>query len=510
MSRWLACIVGSLALVAHAGCGDESTGSGGAGGSAGTGTGTTPAGGAGGTGTGTGTGNGGSGAGDCESAPYAPTADWYVGPSGTAGAAGTQADPLDLATAIGSSSPVAAGERVMLLAGTYEGQFTSIVAGAQGVPIVFFAEPGARVTIDSNAAGSGTEALAIEGDWVQFHGLEVMSSDGGRSSAESGSSPTDLTLAGGVTLTASNAKLVNCFVHDNAQGVSFWSDAVDSELYGNVIYHNGWNAPDRGHGHAIYTQNALSTKRIARNVLFFGFSFGVHAYTEGGSIQGFDIVENVWFRTGASVPGEGDYTDGCLVGGLQPVARALLQGNSSWAPAINARGLQLGYGSTVENEDVTLTDNYLVGRIGANGSWQQGTITGNTVHGELVGINPTDYPNNTWSSELPTGQRVVLRVNDYDPSRAELIAYDWSASGAVSVDLSNVVPLGGSYEIRSVLDPWGTPVASGSYQGGEVSVPLGTVTAPDPLGLSGAISGADDPGASFGVFLVRHDVCVEP
>ena len=39
---------------------------------------------------------------------------------------------------------------------------------------------------------------------------------------------------------------------------------------------------------------------------------------------------------------------------------------------------------------------------------------------------------------------------------------------------------------------------------------VGSFRAPDPVGLTGAISGADDPGARFGVFMVRHDVCIEP
>jgi hypothetical protein len=434
------------------------------------------------------------------------TADWYVSPSGTPGAAGTLAEPLDLATALSAESPAQPGQRVMVLGGTYPGRFVSQLAGAEGQPIIVLAEPGARVTLDGNVEGGG-DTLTVEGSWVELHGLEVTSSDPGRVSQQTGSAPTDISLAGGVTFTASNAKLVNCVVHDTAQGVSFWSDAVDSELYGNIIYHNGWNAPDRGHGHAIYTQNATGTKRIARNVLFFGFSFGVHAYTEGGSIQGFDIEENTWFRTGASVPGPDADTDGCLVGGLQPVARARLAGNTSWAPSVDARGVQLGYGSAVQNEDVTLTDNFFVGRLSANGSWQQGTLTGNTVHGELLGIDPADYPDNTFSTALPQGQRVVVRDNEQDPSRAELVLYDWTGSGTVAVELGEVVPVGAPYEIRSVLDLWGTPVVSGTYEGGTVAVPLGSKTPPEPNGLPGAIDAEDDPGATFGVFVVRHELC---
>jgi hypothetical protein len=49
--------------------------------------------------------------------------------------------------------------------------------------------------------------------------------------------------------------------------VSWWSGDIDSELYGCLVYDNGWTASDRNHGHAIYTQNKEGTKVIADNIL---------------------------------------------------------------------------------------------------------------------------------------------------------------------------------------------------------------------------------------------------
>ena len=88
-------------------------------------------------------------------------------------------------------------------------------------------------------------------------------------------------------------RLINLIVHDDGQGFGFWTTTVDSEIYGSLVYNNGWLGPDRGHGHAIYTQNLDGTKRIYDNILFNQFSYGIHAYTEGGSIQGFDIAGNL-------------------------------------------------------------------------------------------------------------------------------------------------------------------------------------------------------------------------
>jgi hypothetical protein len=425
--------------------------------------------------------------------PALEAADWFVSTTGSAAGSGRVDDPLDLATAFSASGPVRPGDRVELAAGRYVGRFVSRVSGTAEAPIVFAPAPGARVTLDSNVAGEGN-GLLLEGAWVEIHGLEI--TNGGTDRAR---------FVGGVEMHASNAKLVNCVIHDTAQGVSFWSSAVDSELYGNVIYNNGLEGDTRGHGHGIYTQNERGTKRITRNVLFFGYAFGIHAYTEGGSLRGFELAENVWFRTGASRPGAsiGGTSDGCLVGGLQPVARTRLVGNHSFGPTVGARSLQLGWGGSVVNEDITLVDNYLVGRVAANGSWESGTLEGNVVHGTLVGVAPGDYPDNEWHTDLPRGTRVVVHANAHDTSRAEVVVYNWSDAAEVSFDVSDVLPVGSDYEVLSVYDLFGSPVASGTYEGGAISVPMGTKPPVQPHGEPSAIEGADDPGRTFGVFVLR-------
>lgn len=430
--------------------------------------------------------------------PERPAADLYVAPDGRPTAAGTREDPLDLATALSSAGPVRPGHRVEVAGGTYVGRFASRVSGTMAAPIVIAAAPGARVTLDGNVAGSGS-VLLFEGSWVELHGLELTCSG-----------PSADRCGDGAEIYARNSKLVNCAIHDTSQGIGFWSTAVDSELYGNIIYNNGFEGPTRGHGHAIYTQNATGTKRIARNVMFFGYGYGVHAYTEGGSIRGFDFVENVWFRAGASRPGSSTMgtSDGFQIGGLTPVARARIVANESFGPTVGARSMQLGWGGSVMNEDITLLDNYIVGRVAANGMWASGTLEGNVFHSSLSGVDPADYPANEWRSSLPTGKRVVVWANAHDTTRADLVLYDWDESGSVTFDADDFLPVGASYEIFSVYDLWGSPVASGTYEGGALSVPMGAKPPPQPLNAASGITGADDPGRAFGVFVLRSTCAI--
>jgi hypothetical protein len=421
--------------------------------------------------------------------------DWFVSLSGKAGASGKENDPIDLATALSSSGPVRPGELVLLKEGIYEGRFVSTVSGTADSPVIFWAKPGTRVTIDGKN-GSGDQALHILGEWVQFWNLEITNTSQIR---------TD--MVEGVRFDAPNSKLINSVIHNNLQGIGFWSPAVNSELYGNIIFNNGAEGEARGHGHAIYTQNKTGTKQIINNIIFFGYGFGVHAYTENGDIQGFNFEKNVWFRTGASISGSSTLgqSDGLLIGGLQPVDRVIVKENYSWVPDPNARSIRFGWGSTVVNEFIEIRDNYLVGNAVTQGQWKNAKVEGNHFFGAVIGPEPTDFPNNSFSDKLPTGTKTVLHPNRYDPHRIDVIVYNWNKDDSVPVNFDTMIASGTDFTVHSVFDIWGEPVLKGKYQGGPLHLPMGTKLPPQPRGFPNAIAGDDNPGKSFEVFIVRSE-----
>jgi hypothetical protein len=73
----------------------------------------------------------------------------------------------------------------------------------------------------------------------------------------------------------------------------------------------------------------------------------------------------------------------------------------------------------------------------------------------------------------------------------------------VSVDLGNVLQSGDHYVIRNVQNLRGSPVASGTFDGGSVSIPMGGVTPPTPVGLGS--SRAPMTGPYFDVFVVTRE-----
>ncbi len=102
--------------------------------------------------------------------------DLYIGPSGSAGAAGTRADPLDFYSVLAGTSAVAPGDTAWLTEGVYPGPesggrrtaFVSYLSGTSAEPIILRADPGKRVALDG--------WMAIQGRDMWYRGFEVADS----------------------------------------------------------------------------------------------------------------------------------------------------------------------------------------------------------------------------------------------------------------------------------------------------------------------------------------------
>jgi len=198
---------------------------------------------------------------------------YYAAPGGTDAGDGSTSRPWDLATALaGGNGMVRPGDTIWVRGGTYAGTFTSTLTGTAAAPIVVRRYPGERATL----AGDGSSnTLKIDGAWTYFWGLEVQVSTPDRTNPRMD--------AVYVRYTA-NVKLINLLVHDGGTGIYTEPGAPGVEIYGCVVYNNGWQggAGDRGHGHAIYVKNDAGTKLVRENVLFNQYGFGVHEYSDLG------------------------------------------------------------------------------------------------------------------------------------------------------------------------------------------------------------------------------------
>lgn len=374
--------------------------------------------------------------------------DWFVSPDGQASGAGSEAAPWDIASALGGGKKISPGDTVWIKAGTYKHPsrtasgygYTIKLAGTKEQPIVVRGEMGKRVTIDG---GLNLQPPAT-GVWLRD--LEIALSEPTKEITKSGSgAPEELGRPwGGVEVRAGHdCKFINLIVHNNAQGMGLWSAAVDTEVYGCIFYDNGWKAPDRGHGHCIYTQNKDGVKTIS-NCIFqalFDGAYTLHAYgSSKADVDHYLLTENIAYQRGPF-----------LVGGGKPshdikVFRNVLLG-------VN---MQLGY-SAPSNEDCEVRDNAIF-----NGTMQ------------IVKFKTVVKENNLEVAKVDAklgAAKVFFFPNKYDPQRAHLAIVNPMKAPQTSVKLDGFAKAGDSLALYDPKNFYGEAVWQGKAAGDEISVP---------------------------------------
>jgi hypothetical protein len=443
----------------------------------------------------------------------------HVSPDETVGGYGTAVRPFSLQQALRQPATVRAGDTLLLHGGTYRGEFTSQLTGQESASIVLRQAPGERATIDGN--------LVVRGAYATYWGFEVTSSI---------AAPADLMA---VDVHAPGTRLINLVVHDaGGNGIGMWQESSNAEVYGSIIYNNGRQRVKPGHAHGIYAQNATGTQHFVDNVLFNQFGYGFHLYGEDGPLDGFHLEGNASFENGT--PAESRGSVNILVGGVRPASRVTLLRNYTFKRSTDGTNVWLG--RDTRNEDVRVQDNFIVGGSPALrvSDWRRAVMRGNVLitPGDVVNLagtlagyewadntyfhDPTsaawffvdawDLP--TWQARtgfdedrsggtLPTGTTVVVRPNRYEAGRAHVIIYNWTGASTVDVDLSAVLEPGDRYAIRPVQNLFGSPVASGTYGGGPVSVPMAAYPSPEPVG--GWQATPLPTGPQFNVMLVTRE-----
>lgn len=470
-----------------------------------------------------------------------PAADFHVAQDGSPQGTGAADRPWDLATALAAADKVQPGDTVWLHAGTYRGGFVSKLNGRPGAPIVVRGAANERVTIDTQPRDERDNGLLLLGgaDTI-YRDFEVTCSHLARETKIAGSWPEDI-RRGNVDIRGDRISAINLVVHDCASGFGFWAEGEGGEISGCVIYNNGWRGPDRGHGHAIYAQNARGTKRIKDNIVFHQFAYGIHVYgSEKASLKGFEIDGNIGFDNGC-LARKGDNAPGIMVGGASPAERIVIRDN-----VVTGGGIRLGYPWGVTSEDVICTGNYSEGLVvrdfrraaisqntfvasstvasleGAadlllgglkwndndyyvtDGRWGECSVV---EHGKSRGLSFQDWQkltgldaNSKFTKGPPQSQRVVVRPNAHELGRANIAILNPSGAAEVEVDLSRVLDRDSEFRIVSAKDFFGRPLVAGKYEGGTVRIPMRPVTPPPPVGMPQAELPVTEP--HFGAFVV--------
>ncbi len=466
----------------------------------------------------------------------AHSAEYFVSPAGRSDGDGSQSRPLDLASAL-AGKLAQPGDTYWLRGGTYTGVYYPSLQGQPGKPITVRQYPGERAILDGTIYQDG-------GGYVTYWGFEVTCTASQRTSSQATPWPTDLTVRDGISVRSQGIKLINLVVHDVlGNGLSLWSEGPDTEVSGCIIYHNGWQAPDRGHGHGIYTQNTTGTKLIRGNLMFGGYCNGIQLYgTSAARLNNYTITGNTIVNSAqASTDGVGN---NITIYGGTPIVNLTVDGNLTYNSFKTSGTVQIG-GSGVANQDVRIRNNYFM-EFARIADWATAEVSGNTgaalatvleldqTVNSLSVLKPgwdrntyysTESPwqpfclytstangynftgwktasgldaNSTYVKGRPTGQKVMVQPNPYETGRGLVTVFNWDKLSQVSVDVSSILPSGTQFEVRNGLNFFTSPVLTGTYNGQALTLPMTGLTTATPYGKAALASSAPE----FAAFVI--------
>ncbi len=402
---------------------------------------------------------------------------WFVSPSGSPTNAGTYSSPWDLGTALlGHSDSVRPGDKVYLLDGNYPETFTTEtydgnprvkLLGTSAARITVCPEPNAtHVRICGLAIGDvenyGGGNVYTPTNFTDFINLEFCSSQwiGDVASAQSGPWPGDIPLPhGGANLfCGSGNRLINCVLRAGSQGIASWQEDQGFLACGNIVYGNGWNAPDGGHGHAICSQNGdPNGKYFTGNILTNRYVDQMTAQCYGSSDAN---VNHFWLQNNIAYSGGGNAE--FMIGGEGPCDDEHMLNNVLYQADLWA-GYYWGSRNNLHYE---VKNNYLVDATLNYFSIQYLDANNNTVIGNGVtrmyafpqSASPT-Y-SDTPASPTPSQPAAFLFPNTFAGGRGHLAVFNWNyaTSPTAQVNLAGVVAAGSGFKLMDPKNLYGAPL----------------------------------------------------
>ena len=313
----------------------------------------------------------------------------------------TVSDPADVMP--GSEIRVDDKEELKVLTAT--GNRLTVIRGWSGTA--------AKAHAANSPVKSKAPVLTVAGRHAWFWGFELMSSDPVRVTPIAGSTSVDISRGTGIDVRGEGIKLINLIVHDTADAIGLAEGALDTEVAGCLSYYNGWQGPDRGHGHGIYIQNRIGRKSINDVISFNNFATGMKVFGESGYAVGVDFDGGIIFNNGSVRDARQPKETNLYVGtGRNPGDLINISNNSLYhTPGVLGENLHIGYVSP--NKRVSITNNYVAGGSFALDltRWEQAVVKGNTFFVSSMGF---------WSAQTMASVKT--------PDGFALSAYEWDSN----------------------------------------------------------------------------------
>jgi hypothetical protein len=473
-----------------------------------------------------------------------PPAGYFAASGGGSTASGDINHPWDLQTALNGGYPsntVKPGDTVWLRGGTYtsnspidaDSLWRTDVSGSNGNNVTFRSYPNEWAILDG-AANAVTTCLKFHSTYVTFRDFQVCSSATDRTANDDSSNPpginsphTAIQNDQSFGSSGTGCKAINMIVKNCGEGINFWTNATDTEVYGNWIYYHGWNGPTKAWGIGCYAQNqAPSVKTFKDNIVWGCCEYQFQAYGESVYVENCHYDGNICFADGVLnvVGGSNLITVG---GGISASAGHIYTNGACWA---GSGGTGAGFTDFSRGvASLTFTGNFFGTADNNKGGVDFRNMTGSPVVGgagslrnKLAGWEffPYNgwppgtypdylslYPNNDWwflaggtHDPPPSGQTwTLVRPNQYETGRGHVAIFNWDSNSSVNVNVSSILTNGDNYAVYHAMDPSGIPAQTGTFGGTTISFPMTGLTVETPVGRA-TPSGT---GPKFAAFIVR-------
>lgn len=345
-------------------------------------------------------------------------------------------NPVTFTNALKSDN-IIDGDVLDLAAGTYTGAFSTgtTIHGVEGTPTTIQARDGENVLID------GT--ITVYGDWVIVKGLHIKNGDFlDRYTDTAGANPPDIPSIEAVKTMASNILIQDCILENSRQGVLKSSIKSNIIIDGCIIFHVGWDGPDRPHGHGSYFTG--TTGAVRNSIYFSNCEFGIKIYNEGTTnppIDNYTVEDNICFNNCVIVGQHGTGTRGDILFGHtdQPFDNPIIRRNYTYqlpeyAEAdINGNSNTNHLGYSVHFTNAILQDNYFP--------------SGLKIFEDGVDSTFTTNSGNVYEPEATNKIAVILVRN-----KLHVAIYNWEELNSVDVDVSSLLDVGDGYSLINVQD----------------------------------------------------------
>ncbi|MCB0325151.1 MAG: hypothetical protein KDD69_16315 [Bdellovibrionales bacterium] len=441
-------------------------------------------------------------------------AEFFAAPTGTSAGDGSRANPWDLKTALTKTSLVKPGDTLWLRGGRYTGSHAVKFNGTKEKPVIIRNYQGERVIIDSETSTANPGIMTLYGDYVWVWGLELMSSYTKRKGYGPGSQTAISRVEGIFINDGVGQRAINNIIHDTREGFAAWSKSSDTEIYGNIFFHNGWSGSDRGHGHGLYLQNSTGFKLIEDNITFRNHGMGMRCYgSEKAFCNNITFNGNISFEAGELHSGDNAHWAEFMIGVGSGSQNAVFTNNFSYTKTGTT---QLGWYASGPEKNIIAKNNYVIGgsRTFEVWRWQNFDISDNVIYGSnnqylaffdrlptsgtnhrsvnnrFYGVDLVVYQGktmryaefvaksglqqgSTFTPGMPSGTWQFVRPNKYEKGRAHIVIYNWDEKNSLSVDVTAAgLKEGQNYRVYDVENVLGAPVATGTYRSSARSVSL--------------------------------------